>query len=104
MDTDDFSEMAWEIIVQAAQVSDTLKTELGAMSMEHATEDDWLRGAWQYLQEVAEAPEEFVEFWTLEEEEGVTATMISELAMDLASQVEKVLATPMAERGSEEME
>ncbi len=104
MDTDDFSEMTWEIIVQAAQVSDTLKTELGAMSMEYATEDDWLRGAWEYLQEIAEAPEEFVEFWNLEEEEGVTATMISDLAVDLASQVEKVLATPMAERGFEEME
>ena len=104
MDTDDFSEMAWEIIVQAAQVSDTLKAELGAMSMEYAAEDDWLRGAWGYLQEIAEAPEEFVEFWNLEGEEGVTATMISELAVDLASQVEKVLATPMAERGLEEME
>ncbi|WP_310600683.1 hypothetical protein [Desulfobulbus sp.] len=104
MDTDDFSEMAWEIIVRAAQVSDTLKVELGAMSMEHATEDDWLRGAREYLQEIVEAPEEFVEFWDLEEEEGVTATMISELAVDLASQVEKVLAMPMAERGFEEME
>jgi hypothetical protein len=104
MDTDDFSEMAWDFIVRAAQVSDTLKTELGAMSMEFATEDDWLRGAWEYLQEIAEAPEEFVEFWNLEEEERVTATMISELAVDLASQVEKVLATPMAERGFEEME
>jgi len=104
MDTDDFSELTWEIIEQAAQVSDTLKTELGAMSVKYATEDDWLRGAWEYLQEIAEAPEEFVEFWNLEEEEGVTATMISELAMDLASQVEKVLATPMAERGFVEME
>jgi hypothetical protein len=104
METDDFSEMAREVIVRAAQVSDSLKAELGAMSMEHATEDDWLRGAWEYLQEIAEAPEEFVEFWNLEEEERVTATMISELAVDLASQVEKVLATPMAERGFEEME
>lgn len=104
METDDFSEMARGIIVQAAQVSDTLKAELGAMSMEYATEDDWLRWAWEYLQEIAEAPEEFVEFWNLEEEEGVTVTMISALAVDLASQVEKVLATPMAERGSEEME
>jgi hypothetical protein len=64
----------------------------------------WLQGAWEYLQEIAEAPEEYVEFWNLEEEEGVTATIISELAVDLASQVEKVLATPMAERGFEEME
>ena len=43
MDTDDFSEMAWKMIEKAAQVSDTLKAELGAMSMEHAAEDDWLR-------------------------------------------------------------
>jgi hypothetical protein len=33
MDTDDLSEMAWNVIVQAAEVSDTLKAELGAMSI-----------------------------------------------------------------------
>ncbi len=32
MDTDDFSEMAYDLIVQALLVSDTLKVEIGAMS------------------------------------------------------------------------
>lgn len=32
MDTDNFTEMAWDVIVCAARVSDTLKAELGAMA------------------------------------------------------------------------
>jgi hypothetical protein len=34
VDTDDLSEKAYEIIVHAARVCDTLKTELGALSYE----------------------------------------------------------------------
>jgi len=74
------------------------------MSGEYATKDDWLRGVRGFLQEIAEAPEEYVEFWDIEEEKGVTAIMISELSVALASQVEKVLATPAAERGPTGME
>ena len=33
MDTDDLTDMAWDIIVRAANFSDTLKVELGAMSI-----------------------------------------------------------------------
>lgn len=72
------------------------------MSREYETEEDWLRGVWELLQEIVEAPEEYVEFWNLEEEEGVTAAMIDRLAVGLAGQVEKVMATPRAERGWEE--
>lgn len=100
MNTDDFSEMAWGIIVQAAQFSDTLKAELGAMGMEYTREDDWLRGVREYLQEIVTAPEEYVEFWDLEEWEGGTATMISELAEELNRLAERVLATLMGERGN----
>jgi len=99
MDTDDFSEMAWEIIVQAAQVSDTLKSELGAMSIKYTNEDEWLRGAQEHLQEIVAFPKEYVECWDQEEYEGVTATMISEFAAELYRQVEKVQITPLGERG-----
>ena len=44
MDTDDLSDMAWEIIARAAQVSDTLKADLGARSGRYGNEDDWLLG------------------------------------------------------------
>lgn len=39
MDTDEFSEMAWDIIVRAARVSDTLKSELGMLSGKHKSEN-----------------------------------------------------------------
>ena len=48
MDTDDLSEMAWEIIARAAQVSDTLKAELGTRSGKYNSEDDWLRGVLKF--------------------------------------------------------
>ena len=44
MDTDELSEMAYDIIVQAAQISDTLKAELGALSGHYDKEDNWLQG------------------------------------------------------------
>ena len=101
MDTDDFSEMAWEVLVQAAQVSDTLKSELGALSKQYINEDDWLRGVQDHLEEIIAFPEEYVEFWGLEECERVTAAMLCELAEELNRQVEKVQATPMDERGKQ---
>jgi len=44
MDTDDLTEMAWDLIVRAARVSDTLKAELGAMACQFQSEDKWLQG------------------------------------------------------------
>ena len=38
MDTDDLTEMAWGVIVNASQVSDTLKAELAAMASRFITE------------------------------------------------------------------
>jgi hypothetical protein len=42
VDTDELTEMAWEAIVRAACVSDTLKAELGAMARQFQSEDEWL--------------------------------------------------------------
>ena len=38
MDADDLSEMVYGIIIHAAQVSDTLKADLGARSLRYANE------------------------------------------------------------------
>ncbi|MFW2368664.1 MAG: hypothetical protein ACN4GW_19785 [Desulforhopalus sp.] len=98
MDTDDFSDMAWAIIVQAAEVSDTLKTELGAMSSRCDTEDEWLQTVLDYLQEIIEDPESYAESWDLEEYEGVTTAIMNELAGKLHQQVKTVRATPLSKR------
>ncbi|WP_158513970.1 hypothetical protein [Syntrophotalea acetylenica] len=58
MDTDDFSDIAYAILRQAAQVSDTLKAELGAMSRDHRHEDDWLCGVQKHLRGIQAHPQD----------------------------------------------
>lgn len=98
MDTDDFSTMAWDIIAQAERVSDTLKVELGSLSRNYNNEGDWLRGIRERLQEIVADPDDYVEFWSLEEFEGVTAATIKKMVAKLCRQVDEVLATPLSER------
>ena len=95
MDTDDLSEKAWEIIARAAIVSDTLKTELGARCYRYENEGDWLRGVRKFLHQIVEEPKKYVDYWDLEHEEGVTATMIKNIAAELTCQVQEILAKPM---------
>jgi hypothetical protein len=99
MDTDDLSEMAWEIIARADQVSDTLKADLGARSSRYGNEDDWLRGVLKFLQRIVEDPGDYVDYWNLEEEEGVTATMMKEIALGLYRRAKETLAKPQTQRG-----
>jgi hypothetical protein len=99
MDTDDFSQMARGIIARAARVSDTLKAELGALSARFSTEDEWLQGIRKHLCEIVQDPDEYVESWSLEESEGVDPKTIRNLAGKLGSQVDRVLAVPLSERG-----
>ncbi len=102
MDTDDLTEMAWDVIMRAARVSDTLKAELGAMASQFQSEDEWLQGVRAHLEEIAADPAEYVESWDLENEERVTATMIRICAADLCSRMDSILARPMNKRGLRE--
>jgi hypothetical protein len=102
MDTDDFSDRAYAIIVQAARVSDTLKSELGAMSSRYSNEDDWLRGAEKHLRGIKAHPQDYVDLWSLDEFEGVTPAQIRELAAHLLDQISDILATPLEKRGHRE--
>lgn len=76
MDTDDLSIMAYRLISQAARGSDTLKAELGALSRNYKNEDDWLRGAQNHLQEIVDDPGAYVDYWNLEEEEGLSSNSL----------------------------
>ncbi len=101
MDTDDFSEMAYGILIGAARVSDTLKAELGAMSSEYNSEDEWLQGAKNHLKVIINAPEEYVDYWNLQKAEGVSPEEIKKLADYLLCQCDIVLATPSNERNAD---
>ena len=98
MDTDDFSEMAYGIIVSAAQVSDTLKADLGFRAARYKTEDDWLRGVRKFLDEIVGQPQEYLDYWNLEHEEGVTTTVLRNTALELSRRAEETLAIPLPQR------
>ena len=100
MDTDDLSEMAWDIIAQAAQVSDTLKAELGALTNNFTNEDDWLCAVRELLQEIIEDPVRYMDYWNLEEFESVTTATIREFASELRQQASDAHATPLNVRSS----
>ncbi|MEJ2110483.1 MAG: hypothetical protein P8Z37_11345 [Acidobacteriota bacterium] len=100
MDTDDFSEMAYDIIVRAARTSDTLKAELGALSSRYKSENEWLRGVSKHLKKIISAPQEYVDYWNLEEEEGIMADRIKKASEDLLQRIDRVLMTSLSERGS----
>jgi hypothetical protein len=97
MDTDDFSELSQNLINRAAEVSDTLKAELAAISTKCGTEDEWLQGVFFFLQEILTDPQAYVDFWDLEDAEGLTAKNIGELADILSGQVETMLTGYQAE-------
>ena len=99
MDTDELTKMAWYIIVRAAWISDTLKVELAALSNRYKSEDEWLRGVSGHLEEIVIDPEEYVDYWNLEEEEGITPVEIKKFSRNLRRRIEKVLRTPLGERG-----
>jgi hypothetical protein len=99
MDTDDLTELAWDLIVRAARVSDTLKAKLGAMASRFQFEDEWLCGVRAHLKVIADDPDEYVDAWGLEDEKNVTATLIRICAADLCSRIDKILAMPIKKRG-----
>ena len=99
MDTDDLTDMAWDVIVRAAHFSNTLKVELGAMSRQFQNENEWLLGVREHLGKFTEAPDEYVDFLSLEEEENISQNMLQEFVVVLSSRVGEVLAVPLDKRG-----
>ena len=103
MDTDELTEMAWNIIVRAAYVSDTLKAQLGVLSGQFQNEDEfWFQGVREHLDGIAGDPDEYVEFWNLEEEENVSASMLMACAIELCRMVDEILTIPLNNRGRRE--
>lgn len=90
MDTDDLTDKAYGIIVHAAQVCDTLKTELGALSYNCENENAWLEKVQARLNAIAKDSDEFVEYWNLEEEEGIDASQMKRIVKKLSQNVDEI--------------
>ena len=90
METDDLSGKAYGIIVHVAQVCDTLKMELGVLSYDCKNEDAWLEKVQTHLNEIAKDSESYVEYWNLEEEEGIDASQMKRIVQKLSWRVDAI--------------
>jgi hypothetical protein len=73
--------------------------EHGALSGRYISENEWLRGVSRHLKAIINVSEEYVGYWNLEEEAGITPDKIKESAEVLLYRIDKVLMTPLGERG-----
>ena len=67
-----------------------MKAELGALSMACEDEGAWLEGVLNRLLKIAEDPDEYVEYWNLEEEEGIDAPQMKKIALSLSRYVDEI--------------
>ena len=96
MDTDELTEMAYEIITRADDVLDVLRSEIGASASDKETEDDFLRGVATHLRRIRRSPKLYLDDWNYLEE--VDVKVFTNEAAELLAYVEKVLATPYSQR------
>ena len=96
MDTDDLSEMAYEIIRRADQVLDVLCAEIGTSASNRETEDDFLRGVSVHLRMILASPRSYLDDWNYLEEFDFM-TFRNEVS-ELFALTEKTLATPYIQR------
>ena len=100
MDTDELTPMAYDCIRLADEATDVLKSELGAACSEYRTEDDYLKGILEDVQEIEKNPREYLDEWNLLDQTNIQA--FKRKITILREHIEKTIATPLTERGAPE--
>ena len=65
MDTDDLTPMAYDYMWSANEITDILKTELGAACSKFKTEDEYLRGILKHVKGIEKETEDYLDDWNL---------------------------------------
>ena len=97
MDTDDLTEMAYEIIIRADYILDVLKTEIGASCAKYENEDSFLKGTLDFINRKIKAPESYLDFWNYLDE--VDIVQFKNELNELKTFIIKVIDTPLQDRG-----
>ena len=97
MDTDDLTEMAYEMISMAGKISECLACDIGVRSKDCHNEDDYLTRTHRFLRGLIRRPRSYLESWNLEDE--VDQKMFTKEVTDLVDHISTILATPISERG-----
>jgi hypothetical protein len=96
VDTDDLSPMAYDVILQAADLLDVLKAQLGASASGVKTEDDFLRGVRTHLRGILRSTGAYLEGGGCLDDVDVREFRAG--VRSLISHVDATLATPAAQR------
>jgi len=97
MDTDDLSSMAYDCIRYADDVSDILKSELGAACSSFKTEDEYLSGILKHVRGIEKDSEEYLDWWNLLDQ--VDIKVFKRKIRALREHIEKTINTPLKNRG-----
>ena len=97
MDTDELTEMAYQTITIAYDVSENLRAEIGASASLVTSEDDFLRQTIEFLDEILDDPEDYLDSWNMLDDVQV-ATFTAGVRR-LRDHAAKTLVTPFEQRG-----
>ncbi len=97
MDTSELTVAAYETIGLADEVCDCLRSDIGISASDFETEDDFLAGTLELLDEILEDPSDYLDSWNLIED--VPLPSFEKGIRQLRAHVEKTLATPLEQRG-----
>jgi len=97
MDTDDLTEMAYESIIIANEITDFLKCDLGVRSKDYKDENAYLNGILKFVQKIRNDPKAYLGFWNLLEELDLDFFMKG--IEYLEKHILKTLKTPIDKRG-----
>ena len=97
MDTDYLTPMAYDCIRLADDTADVLKSELGAACSQYRDEDAYLQGILADVKEIAEDPEDYLDWWNLLDHTDIA--VFRKKIRVLREHIEKTINTPIAERG-----
>ena len=98
MDTDDLTEMAYESIIIANEITDFLKCDLGVRSQDHKDENAYLNGILKFIQKIKNDPEGYLDSWSLLEELDLGS--FKEGIKILEKHILKTIETPVDQRGN----
>lgn len=97
MDTDDLTPMAYATLSLAYDACEPMRAEIGMAARDYRTEDDYLRGMIEFLEEVRKDPGGYLESWSLEYQIDVTA--FTNRIEGMLAHVRVTLSTPRTMRG-----
>ena len=97
MDTDELTELAYGCLRYADDASDCLKTEFGAACSAFKTENEYLTGMLEYVTEIEQDPESYLDYWNLSDHTDMQA--FKQKIVVLREYIQKTIATPIKKRG-----